>query len=331
MTLLLSEADVQSLLTMPLALDAVEEAFRRQAAGEAIVHARRRLEVPEKSFLHYMAAADTVSGYMGMKLYTSVGGALRFLVPLYSSRTGQLLALIEADYLGQMRTGAASGVATKYMSRAEARTVGVVGTGLQARTQLEAVAAVRRIEDVRAFGRNPERRAQFCQEMSERLGVPVTPAGSAEAAMREADIVVTATTSSSPVVRGEWLAPGTHVNAIGANFPQKRELDGEAIGRADLIVVDSVEQSKLEAGDLIQAFGPEAARWSAVRELAEIVSGKAPGRVGARAITLFKSNGIAIWDVAVAARIYELAERRQIGQRIPLWEHGGRGRKEKTS
>jgi len=281
------------------------------------------MELPEKAFLHYMAAADRVSGYLGMKLYTSVGGALRFLVPLYSAKSGQLLALLEADYLGQMRTGAASGVATKYMARPEARAVGIVGTGLQARTQLEAIAAVRRLERIRAFGRNPERCAQFASEMSARLGLPVTPCASAEEAVREADIVVTATTASRPVVRGAWLAAGAHVNAIGANFPQKRELDDEAVQRAGMIAADSVDQSQLEAGDLIQAFGEDLARWSTVRELADIVTGKVPGRTHASEITLFKSNGIAIWDVAVAARVYELAEQRQVGQRIPLWEQCG--------
>jgi len=321
MTLLLSEADVREVLTMPLALEVVEEAFRRQAAGQIILHTRRRLEAPEKAFLHYMAAADTVSGYMGMKIYTSVRGALRFLVPLYSGKNGELLALLEADYLGQMRTGAASGLATKYMSRSDARTVGIIGTGLQARTQLEAVAAVRRIEAIRAFGRNPERRVQFCREMSARLGVALNPASSSEEAVRAADIVVTATTSSNPVVLGEWLAPGTHVNAIGANFPQKRELDSEAVRRAAVLAVDSIEQSKLEAGDLIHVLGEDPSRWAAVTELAAIVSGRVSGRTNARDITLFKSNGIAIWDVAVAARVYELAQQRQLGRRIPLWEH----------
>jgi len=321
MTLLLSEADVREVLTMPLAFEVVEEAFRRQAAGQIILHTRRRLEAPEKAFLHYMAAADTVSGYMGMKIYTSVRGALRFLVPLYSGKNGELLALLEADYLGQMRTGAASGLATKYMSRSDTRTVGLVGTGLQARTQLEAVAAVRRIEAIRAFGRNPQRLAQFCREMSARLGVTLSPANSAEEAVRAADIVVTATTSSNPVVLGEWLAPGTHVNAIGANFPQKRELDSEAVRRAAVLAVDSIEQSKLEAGDLIHVLGEDPSRWAAVTELAAIVSGRVSGRTNARDITLFKSNGIAIWDVAVAARVYELAQQRQLGRRIPLWEH----------
>jgi len=323
MTLLLHEADVRALLTMPLALEAIEEAFRRQAASEAILHPRQRLELPEKAFLHYMAAGDRVSGYMGMKVYTSVRGALRFLVPLYHAATGELLALIEADYLGQMRTGAASGIATKYMARADARTVGIVGSGLQARTQLEAIAVVRKLERVRAFGRDPERRTQFCKEMSERLGVSVTPAGSAEEAVHGADIVVAATTASKPVVKGEWLAAGTHVNAIGANFPQKRELDDEAIRRAAVIAVDSVEQSKLEAGDLIQPFGGDAARWASVRELAQVVAGKAAGRNSASDITLFKSNGIATWDVAVAARIYERARHQRIGQEISMWEREG--------
>ncbi len=322
MTLLLSEADVRALLTMPLALEAVEESIRRQAAGEAILHPRHRLELPGKALLHYMAGADTVSGYLGMKLYTSVRGALRFLVPLYRAQTGELLALIEANTLGQMRTGAASGVATKYMSRSEARAVGIVGTGLQARTQLEAIAAVRRVEHIRAFGRDPERRDRFCAEMSARLGVPVAPASSAEQAVRDADIVVAATTASKPVVLGAWLAPGMHINAIGANFPQKRELDDEAVGRAAIVAVDSLEQSKLEAGDLIQAFARDATRWSSVRELAGIVAGRIPGRTGAEQITLFKSNGIAIWDVAVAARVFELAQQRKMGRQVPMWEQG---------
>ena len=323
MALLLNEEDVRNLLTMPVALELIEEVSRRQAAGEVLLHSRQRLELPDRVFLHYMAAGDPAGGYMGLKLYTSVRGAVRFLVPLYSAKNGQLLALLEADYLGQMRTGAASGVATKYMARPDAPTVGIVGTGLQARTQLAAIVAVRKIERIRAFGRNPERREQFCTEMSERLGMPVAPARTAEEAVRDADIVVSATTASFPVVLGKWLAPGTHINAIGANFPQKRELDDEAIRRADILVVDSVPQSKVEAGDLIQAFAGDAALWSAVRELPAIVAGKVAGRTSVREITLFKSNGIAIWDVAAAARVYELASQRQMGQRIALWEHCG--------
>ncbi len=320
MTLLLSEADVRALLTMPLALEAVEESLRRQAAGQTMLQPRRRLELPDKAFLHYMAGADTVTGYMGMKVYTSVRGALRFMVPLYRAQTGELIALVEADYLGQMRTGAASGIATKYLARQDARTVGIIGTGSQARTQLEAIAAVRRIERIRAYGRDAGRRERFCAETVAKLGVPVVAADSAEQAVSEADIVVAATTASKLVVQGAWLAPGAHVNAIGANFPQKRELDDAAVARAGVMAVDSLEQSRLEAGDLIQAFAGDEARWNTVCELAQIVASKAPGRTDAKQITLFKSNGIATWDVAVAARVFELAKQRGVGRQIPMWE-----------
>jgi ornithine cyclodeaminase/alanine dehydrogenase-like protein (mu-crystallin family) len=319
MAILLREADVRALLTMSLALETVEEGFRRLAQGNAILHSRQRLHMPGIGFLHYMAAGDLTTGYAGLKIYTSARGALRFLVPLVRPETGELVALLEADYLGQVRTGAASGIATRYMARADARTVGIVGTGLQARTQLEAMVAVRRIEQVRAFGRDPSRRAQFAREMAERLGVPVEPVSSAEDAVRAADIVITATDASKPVVEGRWLGPGVHINAIGANFPQKRELDDEAIRRADFIAVDSRQQSKLEAGDLILSFGGQEDRWASVRELADIVSGRMPGRSDDRQITLFKSNGIAIEDIVVAGRVVELAEERGLGERVQVW------------
>ncbi|HYL10327.1 MAG TPA: ornithine cyclodeaminase family protein [Candidatus Acidoferrales bacterium] len=320
MTLLLSEADVRSVLTMPIALEAVEEISRRQQSGQAVLHARRRIELPHNGFFHYMAAADMAGGFLGMKLYTFVRGKLRFLVPLYRTETGELAALIEADFMGQMRTGAASGVATKYLARQDARTAGIVGTGWQARAQLEAVATVRKLQSARAYGRNPERRQKFCAEMSAKLGIPVTPAASAEEAVRGADIVATATTASHPVVSGVHLSPGAHVNAIGANFASKRELDDEVIRRARLIVVDSIEQSRQEAGDLMLPFGGDIARWSAVRELSEIVTGKTSGRTSDTDITLFKSNGIAVWDVAVAERVLAFAEQKALGRKLSLWE-----------
>jgi ornithine cyclodeaminase/alanine dehydrogenase-like protein (mu-crystallin family) len=320
MTLLLKEADVRALLTMPMALEAVEESLRRQGNGELSLHPRRRLKLPDNTLLHYMAAGDPVHGFIGMKIYTSVRGAVRFMVPLFRSATGEMAALIEADALGQIRTGAATGVATKYLANADARIAGIIGTGYQARTQLEAVAAVRRLERVRAFGRDPERRAQFCREMSARIGIEVEPVESGEKAVRGADIVVTATSAMKIVLEGPWLSPGVHVNAIGANWAQKRELDDAAVTRADAIVVDSIEQSKMEAGDLILSFANDVARWDAVRELGAIVVGKISGRTGPNQITLFKSNGIATWDLAVAVRVYELAVARGVGQSIPLWE-----------
>jgi alanine dehydrogenase len=320
MPLLLTEADVRALLTMPLALELVETSFRRLADGSAVSHSRQRLFVPGKTILNYMAASDPVGGYVGVKIYSIARGTARFVVPLFSTQSGEMVALIEADYLGQMRTGAASGVATKFMSREDARIAAIIGTGLQARTQLEAVAQARKLEKVLAFGRDAERRQRFARDMTEKLRIEVTPASSAEEAVRGADIVVTSTTSKTPVVEGRWLAPGMHINAIGANFAEKSEIDAEAVRRCDVIAADSVEQSKIESGDLIQGFGKDTSRWNAVLGLADIVGGKASGRTSRDQVTLFKSNGIAIEDVVVAGRLFELARERGMGQNIAMWQ-----------
>ena len=330
MALLLTEADVKSLLNMPLALECVQHSFERLANGSALLHARQRLHLPSKSYLHYMAAADGTSGYMGLKIYTSSRDGLRFLITLFGAESGDLLALLEADFIGQMRTGAASGIATRLLAREDAQTAGMVGTGLQARTQLQAIAQVRRMTEVRAFSRSAEKREKFAKEMTELLKIPVSAVESAEAAVRHADIVVTSTTSTSPVIEGAWLKPGAHINAIGANFPQKRELDSQAVERCNVIVVDSREQSKMEAGDLIHVFREDAARWSDVRELADIVSGKLSGRTRAHEITLFKSNGIAIEDIVVAGRIFEMARERRIGKDISMWQNAESEKRRRT-
>jgi ornithine cyclodeaminase/alanine dehydrogenase-like protein (mu-crystallin family) len=319
MTLHISEAEVQDVLSMPMAIEAVEEISRKQATGEVVVHPRRRFELPSGGFFHYMAAADFSAGFVAMKQYTYVRGKLRFLVPLYEMVTGDLLALIEADYMGQLRTGAASGVATKYLARKDARIAAIIGTGGQARTQLEAVAAVRKLESARAYGRDAAKREKFCKEMSERLGIPVHASPSAGDAVRGADIVSTATTASQPVVSGADLAPGAHINAIGANHAHKRELDDEAVASADVIVVDSVEQSRQEAGDLIIAFHGDEICWTGVKKLSEVVAGKASGRTSDSEMTLFKSNGIASWDLGVAMKVYSLARERGLGRELPLW------------
>ena len=321
MTLHINEAEVRQILTMPMALAAVEEISRKQATGEVVVHPRKRFELPSGGgFFHYMAAMDTAAGFIAMKQYTYVKGALRFLVPLYEISTGALLALIEADFMGQQRTGAASGVATKYLARQNARTAAILGTGGQAKTQLEAIALVRKLEAVRVYGRDPERREAFCTEMSKRLGIPVQPANSASAAVREADIVNTATTSPKPVLDGRDIAEGAHINAIGANHAHKRELDDAAISRSGVIFVDSREQSRQEAGDLVIPFEEHPEKWSAVHELYELIGGKVPGRTSASQITLFKSSGIASWDLAVVQKVYALAKQKSLGRELPLFQ-----------
>jgi ornithine cyclodeaminase/alanine dehydrogenase-like protein (mu-crystallin family) len=319
MTLHITEAEVQQLLTMPMALEAVEEISRKQATGEVVNHPRRRFELPSGGFFHYMAAADYAAGFLAMKQYTFVRGKMRFLVPLYEIANGDLVAMIEADYMGQMRTGAASGVATKYLARRDASVAAIIGTGGQARTQLEAVAGVRKLSTARVYGRNAERRQRFAEEMSQRIGIPVEPANSSSEAVRGALIICTATTASQPVLHGADLNSGMHINAIGANHAHKRELDDQAVAAADVIVADSIEQSRQEAGDLIIAFKEDETRWSVVKTLSEVVAGKVSARTSETEVTLFKSNGIAAWDLAVAMRVYALAREKGLGRPLPFW------------
>jgi ornithine cyclodeaminase/alanine dehydrogenase-like protein (mu-crystallin family) len=319
MALHISESEVRAMLTLPMAIEAIEEVSRKQANGEVAVHPRRRFELPGGGFFHYMAAADFSAGYVAMKQYTYVQGKIRFLVPLYEMKTGDLVAMIEADYMGQQRTGAASGVATKVLSRQNSRVAAIVGTGSQARTQLEAVACVRKLESARVFGRDADKREKFAKEMTERLGFPVQSAASSSEAVRGADILCTATTAANPVVSGADLAPGVHINAIGANHAHKRELDDEAVASADVIVVDSIEQSRQEAGDLILAFRGDEVCWTGVKKLSDVVAKKSPGRTSDAEVTLFKSNGIASWDLAVAMKVYALAKEKSMGRELPFW------------
>jgi ornithine cyclodeaminase/alanine dehydrogenase-like protein (mu-crystallin family) len=314
----LREADVERLLDMPTALDAVEEALRQHGQGRASNQPRRRIFVPNGT-LHVMSAGMPGWGIAGLKAYTAVKGKVRFLVLLFSAESGELLAMIEADRLGQVRTGAATGIATKYMARSDSRVVGIFGTGYQAETQLQAVCAVRRVEEVRAYGRDPERRRRFCVEMEPRLGCAVRPADSPEQVLKGADIVITITTSKEPVFDGRLVEPGQHLNVAGSNTVQKREVDDETIRRADRIVVDQIEDAWIESGDLTGPVARGITSWDRMRELGEVVCGKTPGRERPDEVTLFKSNGLAIEDIATARRVLERAKAEGVGVEVPLW------------
>ncbi|MGA9768824.1 MAG: ornithine cyclodeaminase family protein [Blastocatellia bacterium] len=318
MTLLLREKDVTELLDIEMANDAVEEALRDQAEGQATNRPRYRVAMPA-SQLHVMAAGDKRLAVMGSKIYTVSRKGARFLVLLYDGESGDMLAMIEADRLGQMRTGAASGVATKYMSRKSADTLGVYGSGWQAESQMMAICAVRQIKTARVYSRNAERREAFARRMSTLLRCDVVPVDSPEEAARACSIIVTATTAREPVLKGEWVEPGTHINAAGSNFLSKAEIDVEAIRRAKVIAVDSIEQSRLEAGDLMPAVERGVISWESVTELGRILAGRDPGRTSDDDITIFKSNGIALEDISTALRVYNLARERGLGQKIELW------------
>ncbi len=315
MALFLTEDEVRELLPMDRAIELVEASLRMQHEGNAVNRSRERILIPGASF-HYMAAALTGEKLLGMKIYAVTSRGMRFIVPLFSAENGDLLALLEADHLGRIRTGAASGVATKYLAREQASEVGMIGAGRQARTQLEAVSRVRKIKKARVFSRDSDRRRAFCSEMEKSLKFPVEPADRAEAAIRPADIVITATNATEPVVHGPWLKAGTHINAIGSNMANRRELDNAVLARAGTILADSAEQAHREAGDLIQGLMSSGRSWKDVGELQEVVAAARPGRRSEVEITIFKSCGIAVWDVAVAGFIYQEALKAGKGKKI---------------
>jgi alanine dehydrogenase len=316
MAIFLKEPDVEKLATVAMAIEAVETAFKLQGEQNVDNAPRRRCRTGQ-GLLHVMSASLPTLGYAGLKSYTSVAGINRFTVLLYKG-DGQLAALIEANKLGQLRTGAASAIATKHMARQESSRLGIFGTGFQARSQVQAICSVRSIKTIVAYSRDPEKREKFCKEMTESVGISVQPAVNPEDAAKGMDIIVTATNSKEPVLRGAWLSKGTHINAIGANFLSKQEIDVETVGKSACVVVDSCEQAMLESGDLACAAKEEAFFWEDARELGLVVAGEFPGREDASEITLFESQGIALEDVALAARIYEQAIKAGIGERLPF-------------
>lgn len=313
MKLYISEKEVLACLPMSKAIELVEGAFRGMAEGTALNHPRRRVILPTGSVLHYMAAGTP--DYFGLKAYSvNAKTGAHFEVLLYRSSDGMPLATLEANHLGQIRTGAASGVATRFMAREEAKVAAVIGSGFQALTQLEAVAAVRKLSEVRVFSRKPEKREQFARRASSDFNLNARAVDTARECVEGADIVVTMTSSREPVFETSWIAPGTHINAAGSNWANRRELPAEIVlDRGALVAVDSVEAAKIESGDLLIPLAERGSDAFPAVELSTIVSGKLPGRTSADQITIFKSNGLAVEDIAVAGHIYEESLRRGLG------------------
>jgi alanine dehydrogenase len=304
--LFLTEDDVRRLLTMDMALEAVEQVLRKHALEEAQNVPRARSQ-SDHVMLHVMSGAAKTMGIMGYKAYTTSRKGANFHVGLYDAKTGALSALLQADYLGQMRTGAASGVATQYMARPESEEVGLFGTGKQARTQLLAVCKVRKVRHVHVYSPNDEHRRRFAQEMCVLCQCDIDPVPRPELAAQDKDIVITATTSREPVLSGNWLAEGTHLNVIGSNFLGKTEVDAVAVRRCESIVVDSKDQARIEAGDFVQALEEGSIHWADVHELGQVIVGRFTGRAHPQDVTMFKSLGIALEDIAVASRVYAKA------------------------
>jgi alanine dehydrogenase len=307
--LYLTEAEVGELLSPADALEAVEGSFRRLAAGVVENRPRTRQRLDGGVFA-VMSAVDRELGFAGLKSYAWLPNGTPFVVCLFDTRTAELAAVIEADKLGQLRTGAASGVAAKFLAREGTKTLGVLGCGWQAETQVQCIReAVPSIERVVAYCRTEERLQDFCKRLGAEAGEMHRDAG-------EQDVVVTATTSHDPVLRGEWLREGALVCAIGANDRRSRELDNVVLERAAFICCDSIEQAKLESGDLIDPIEQGMLDWLEVHELQEVVAAETQGRQSPDDVVLFKSNGLAAWDVAIGALALERARERGVGREV---------------
>ena len=309
MPLYLSESDVESLFPPGDAVPLIEECFRRLASGAAENRPRERLP-HEHGYLAVMSAVDRELGYAGVKSYVVAAGRAAFVVTLFDLATGELAAVIEADALGQRRTGAASGVAAKYLARPGAQGLGVIGCGWQAESQVAAIrAAVPSIETVVAYCRTRESLEAFCAKTA-----AVAAESPSEAAAQ--DVVVTVTNSRDPVLRGEWLRDGCAVCAVGANRPGARELDDIVLERATFICCDSREQALLESADLIDPVETGLLDWLHVHELQEVVAGEVRGRESDTDVVVFKSNGLAAWDVAIGVAALERAGERGVGREL---------------
>ena len=300
---------MDALLPPADAVDAVEGCFARLAAGAVENRPRFRLGLDDGR-LNVLAAADLELGVAGLKAYAGFRNGARFVVALFAADRPELLALVEADRLGQRRTGAASAVAAKHLARAGASTLGVIGTGWQAESQVECLRfALPGIERVVAYSRSEERLDDFCRRFD------AEPAEYNRDAA-EQDIVVTMTTSRDPVLRGEWLREGALVCAAGANRIDARELDNAVIERAAFVCCDSKEQARLEAADIAEPVEQGVLDWLEVHELAEVVGGEVQGRARDEDIVLFKSLGIAAEDLAVAKLVFDRALELGLGESL---------------
>ena len=316
MALFLTENDVKQVLTATMALEAVESAHRDLALGLAQDTPRARTRLPQ-TVLHILQGALPAQGVLGYKAYTSNRSGNRFLVHLFDAATGRLLALIEADYMGMIRTGAASGVAAKWLARQDAKVAGIFGAGWQAEGHVRAICAALPLERVKVCSRRADKLAVFCGRMSEATGVAVVPA-SAEEAVRDSDLIGTVTTAAQPLFEAEWLAPGTHINAAGSNALIRQELSEATLKQAALIAVDAVPTALAEAGDLLPLLEKGRLHARQMVELGDIIVGKHKGRVSADQITIFESQGMAIQDIAVALRVLKAAREAGLGIELPL-------------
>lgn len=313
----LSEKDVQQVLNMNILLDCAELSLKDRALQQAIDIPRQRIYTPEGT-QHVLQASSKAIGYTGFKFYYTRPTGKSFYVNLISIETGKLVAMVEAIWMSMVRTGAASGAATKYLANEDACIVGQIGSGFQSIGQLEAVCAVRKIKEARVFSRTRDKLEAYCKKMTEKLGLPVVPAASAEAAVRGAHILNVITKSAKPTINGEWLTPGVHINAAGSNALSRAEIDDATVKRCNLITVDSRGTAQKECGDLVSSAEKGVIQWEYLTEIGDVFAGKAKGRTSRDQITLYESHGMGIQDLYAAAKALELAKARGLGAELPV-------------
>ncbi|ALM83599.1 ornithine cyclodeaminase family protein [Bordetella sp. N] len=320
----LTEEDVGTLLPLERAIDCVEHAFRDHAAGAAVDVPRVRTKTPMGT-QHILQAASTSLDVIGFKAYFPGAERRLFQAQLAQLSTGIPLAFVEADELGIRRTAAATAVATRALSREDSATVACFGTGRHGLMQLRAVCAVRAITAVRIHGRDAGRLERFAAQAGDELGLPVTIASSAEQALAGADIVNIVTRADAPLFDGRLLSEGQHINAVGSNALNRREIDLQTIRRADVLVVDAVEVARNECGDLLPAVEAGLLQWHQVVELGQVLTGCRPGRSAPEQISLFESQGMGILDLYAAHHVYRAALELQAGALLPVRGHPARG------
>jgi len=313
----LSEKDVQQVLNMEILLETTERSLKDRALHNAIDIPRQRIYTPE-GIQHMLQASSKAIGYTGFKYYYTRPTGRSFYVHLISIQSGKLEAIIEAAWMSMVRTGAASGAATKYLAKEDASIVGQIGSGNQSIGQLEGVCAVRKIKEARVYSRTRDKLETYCTKMTEKLGLSVVPAASAEAAVRGAHIVNVITKSATPTIKGEWLEPGVHINAAGSNALSRAEIDDATVRRCDYITVDSRGTAQKECGDLISSVEKGFVQWDYLTEIGDVYIGKAPKRTSPTQITLYESHGMGIQDIYAAAKALEIAKARGIGTQLPV-------------
>jgi ornithine cyclodeaminase/alanine dehydrogenase-like protein (mu-crystallin family) len=313
--LYLDEEAVRGLVSVRETIDALDEAFRHQAEGRAFTNSRTRLRLPGAA-LHMMAGA--IPGYFGYKAYAVAPGTAEFFFFLFDAKSAALLAMMRADTLGQTRTGAATGLATRLLSNPTSSAAALFGAGWQAESQLLAMDSARDLKTVYVLNRNPDKRDAFIRKMQPQVKARLVSATSPEDAVGSSQIVTTITNSREPVVKGDWLQAGTHINAAGGNALLRKELDDNAVLRSDRLIVDSIEQSKVEAGEFMGVIETGRRHWEDFVELRDVAAGLKPGRTNPDQITFFKSLGLALEDVAIGKLVYERAISTGAGRTLEL-------------